>query len=222
MISPEDHETLIAWHEQTRAEWPNAGASGVEMMTMLTGLILSSGLTRIVQCGHYVGFSTLLLGMIGRQMGVSKFLYSVDIAEVPSAYTRRWLEKAGLTNVEVAVHDSADPVCVQEAAQFLGGPPQLVYVDSSHQYEHTRRELVQWWAALPPGGLLVMDDVSAWAAAFDSTKKGGSHRAAAEFRQHHAPNGAILNGTLHQGAQSSLIYTDVCGFGLFQKPYAFG
>jgi hypothetical protein len=66
-----------------------------------------------------------------------------------------------------------------------------------------------------------MDDVSGWAAGFDRTAKGGSHRAAMEFRQHHAPNGVIVNSSLYPELPSKLVYTDVCGLGLFQKPYPF-
>lgn len=222
VISDEDHQTLIDWHAETKATYPNAGASGVEMMTMLTGLIMAAGIRRMVQCGHYVGFSTLLLGMIARQMGQDRFLYTVDIDPRSSAFTQKWIELAGLTkNVTMAVRDSSNPICAAEARTFHGGDPQLVYIDSSHQYDHTRAELMLWWNALPQGGLLVMDDVSGWAASFDRTGKGGSHRAAMEFRQHHAPNGVILNSSLYPDIGAQLVYTDICGLGIFQKPYPF-
>lgn len=222
VISDEDHATLIEWHQETRRRYPDAGSSGVEMMTLLTGLIMSSEIKRVVQCGHYVGFSTLLLGMIGRHMDRQRFLYTVDVAEGPSSYTQSWVDKAGLSElVSVAVHDSSDPVCIGEAREYLGGSPDLVYIDSSHQYDHTRAELAQWWSELPPGGLLVMDDVSGWAASYDRTAKGGSHRAAAEFARLHAPNGVVLNSSLYPELGARLVYTDICGFGLFQKPYPF-
>ena len=219
VISDADDQTLIDWYAETKATYPNAGASGVEMMAMLTGLVMGAGIKHMVQCGHYVGFSTLILGMIARQMGAERFLYTVDIEPEPSAYTAKWLERAQLQPyVHVSVHDSSDSVCVAEALAFHGKPPQLVYIDSSHQYEHTCAELRLWWAALPPGGLLVMDDVSGWAAEFDRSKRGGSHRAAMEFRLHHAPNSIVLNSDLYSDAKGLPIYTDVCGFGLFQKP----
>jgi predicted O-methyltransferase YrrM len=133
VISNEDHQTLIDWHTETKATYPNAGASGVEMMTMLTGLVMSTGITRMVQCGHYVGFSTLLLGMIARQMGLQRSLYTVDIDPESTAYTRKWIEKVGFAeDIMVALHDSSDPICAEEARAFLGGEPQLVYIDSSH------------------------------------------------------------------------------------------
>lgn len=220
MMEDADQDTLVAWHERTFAEWPNAGSSGVEMMAMLTSLIMSNGIDRIVQCGHYVGFSTLIMGFIGRKMGSRNFLYSVDLDPVPSEYTRGWVERAGLSNdVMIAVRDSSDPVNVAEAVAYLGGAPQLVYIDSSHQYEHTMRELDLWWDALAPGGLIVMDDISQWAAEFDRTNLGGSHRAALEFCQTKAANSVLLNGGFGRGSKGPLIYTDVCGFGLLQKPF---
>ena len=215
-----DHELLVAWQERTSAEWPNAGSSGVEMMSMLSGLVMSAGLTRIVQCGHYVGFSTLVLGFIGRKMNSKKFLYSVDLDPVASAYTQQWVEKASLgIDVKIAVRDSSDPQNVSDAIEHLGGAPQLVYIDSSHQYEHTLKELKLWWEALLPGGLIVMDDISQWAAEYDATGLGGSHRAALEFCQTTAANSVLLNGNFGRTSANPLVYTDVCGFGLLQKPY---
>lgn len=35
-----DHKITIKWLKQTNKEWTNIGASGVEMMTMLAGIIL--------------------------------------------------------------------------------------------------------------------------------------------------------------------------------------
>jgi predicted O-methyltransferase YrrM len=155
-------------------------------------------------------------------MGLRNHLYTVDIDETSSVYTRAWVERAGLGDlIKVSVHDSANQKCTNEARDYLGGQPQLVYIDSSHQYDHTRAELMLWWEELPPGGLLVMDDVSGWASDFDRTKKGGSHRAAVEFARTHSPNGVILNQSLYKESNATLVYTDVCGFGLFQKPYPF-
>ncbi|WP_084673639.1 class I SAM-dependent methyltransferase [Sphingomonas sp. MM-1] len=223
VLSAEDHDILIAWLRQTSEQWPNSGASSIDTITMLTGLMMSSGIKRVVQCGHYVGFSTLLLGMIARRMGIGTKLYTVDIDPKSSAYTSSWLERAELSDiVQVAVRDSSDPICAKEAAAFLGGAPQLVYIDSSHQYDHTRQELELWWEALPPGGLLVMDDVSGLSADFDRTKKGGSHRAAMEFRSHTAPNAVILNSTHYLENKHPTVFRGVCGLGLFQKPYPFG
>lgn len=220
VMDDNDHDVLSAWHDQTVREWPNAGASGVEMMTMLTGLIMSSGLDRIVQCGHYVGFSTLIMGFVCRRMGKRNFLYTVDLDPVPSDYTRVWVERAGLADdVMMAVRDSSEPVNITEAVAYLGGAPQLVYIDSSHQYEHTLQELNLWWDALEPGGLIVMDDVSQLAAEFDRTHLGGSHRAALEFCQTRAANAVLLNADFARTTEKPLIYTDVCGFGLLQKPF---
>lgn len=220
MMSSEEQDLLVEWHKHTTSIYPNAGASGVEMLTMLSGLILSAGIDRVVQCGHYVGFSTLILGFIGRKMGSSQFLYTVDLAPEPSAHTAAWVAKAGLDNdIKIAVRDSSASQNVEEATAFLRGAPQLVYIDSSHQYEHTMRELKLWWDTLPPGGLLVMDDISLWASEYDSTGLGGSHRAALEFCKSTAGNSVLLNSNFGRETDRPLVYTDVCGFGLIQKPY---
>ena len=81
------------------------------------------------------------------------------------------------------------------------------------------QELNLWWGALPPGGLIVMDDISQWAAEYDRTGLGGSHRAALEFCQTTAANSVLINGNFGRATTNPMIYTDVCGFGLLQKPY---
>jgi len=131
------------------------------------------------------------------------------------------VERAGLADdIRIAVRDSSEPINVSEAVTFLGGAPQLVYVDSSHQYEHTMRELALWCEALAPGGLIVMDDISQWAAEFDRTGLGGSHRSALEFSQVTAANGVLVNAGFGRRTGRPLVYTDICGFGLLQKPFA--
>jgi predicted O-methyltransferase YrrM len=221
-ISEEDGSLMCEWHVATRERHPNSGSSGGEMMTMPISMIMSSEIRRAVQCGDYVGFSTLLLGMIGHYLDRTRVLYTVEIDPGPSEHTRGWVERSGLSHlVHVAVHDSSDPVCVAEAHEFLGSAPDLVCIDSTHQYDHTRAELAQRWNELLPGGLLVLDDASGWAASYDRTDKGGSHRAATEFSRLYAPNSASFNAALCPESQASLVYSDVDRFGLYQKPYAF-
>jgi hypothetical protein len=63
-----------------------------------------------------------------------------------------------------------------------------------------------------------MDDISLFADRFDSTGLGGSHRAAVEFIAVGGGNGILLNGGW--GGLEPLVYTNVCGLGLIQKPFA--
>jgi cephalosporin hydroxylase len=123
--------------------------------------------------------------------------------------------------VHLEVCDSADPGVPDRAERYLGGPPQIVFIDSSHQYEHTLRELDLWWAALCPGGILALHDVSQQAQDFDSTGKGGVRRAFGEWTQSAGVQSTsiALNEFARAGvALDDLTYGDWCGLGLVQKP----
>jgi hypothetical protein len=57
----------------------------------------------------------------------------------------------------------------------------MVFIDSSHQYEHTLKELKLWFGLLSPQGLMFLHDVSDFAKTFDSTGEGGVQRALDEW-----------------------------------------
>ena len=115
--------------------------------------------------------------------------------------------------------DSADPRLADDAADVLGGPPEVVLVDSSHAYSHTLAELDLWTPRLPVGGLVLLHDASEFATAFDPTAEGGVRRAIAEWLPDHpAMAGLTLNGHVAAGADGdALIYKDACGLGVLQR-----
>ncbi|MEY2504751.1 MAG: hypothetical protein QOG27_1031, partial [Verrucomicrobiota bacterium] len=71
------------------------------------------------------------------------------------------------------------------AREYLGGDPELIVLDSSHEYQATLDELDLWYPALAAGGLLILHDVSRFAVDFDVTKQGGVLRAFTEWRKAH-------------------------------------
>ena len=78
------------------------------------------------------------------------------------------------------------------AKKYLGGDPELIILDSSHEYQATLAELDLWYAALAPGGLLALHDVSRFAADFDVTQQGGVGRAFTEWRKSASGRGNVL------------------------------
>lgn len=218
-LSEQEWSVLDDWFAETERRFENPGEISVPGISMLSGLVGGNGIGAIVQCGHYVGFSTLMLGFLLRSMGKTRCLFSVDIDPVATEFTADWVRRAGLQDqVHLHVGTSADPALPDLAKEYFGRGPQLVLVDSSHQYAHTLEELDLWYAALERGGLLLLHDVSKFAQAFDSTGQGGVMRALLEWAQCNGTSPFLLN-SFCDGTQKldDLTYRDGCGFGLVQK-----
>lgn len=107
---------------------------------------MGSGINRVVQCGHYAGYSTLLLGFMMRKMGFRRSLFSVDIDARVTEYTYQWLQEADLLDyVNLHVGNSTDKDLPDLARAYFGNRDIcLVFIDSSHQYQHTLNELDLW------------------------------------------------------------------------------
>ncbi len=208
---------LVEWFEDTE-DRNLIGECSVPLISVLHGFVTGSGMSRLVQCGHYAGYSTLLLGFALRRMGRARALFTIDVDAGVTEYTRSWVLRAGLTDqVHLEIGDSADPEMPSRARAYLGGDIDAVLIDSSHQYAHTLKELELWYAALRPGGLLFLHDVSEHAAAFDATGQGGVFRALREWT---AATGAPCLA-LNAAAPSlgAITYKDECGLGIVQKPF---
>lgn len=220
-LTDSEWNLIDAWYSDTEDK-KLIGESSVSFMSILQALIMGNNITRVVQLGHYSGYSTLLMGFMLRKMGVKHGLFSVDIDKMVSDYTEDWVKKAELEKqVKIHVEDSSHPDMPNLAKEYLGGDPQLVIIDSSHQYEHTLRELDLWYPALATGGILVMHDSSPMAESFDSTKRGGVRRALTEWL---AVNKNInhLNlyprfGAEKRSEDEEPIYKDPCGIAIIQK-----
>jgi len=210
---------MEAWFQETGQEFESTGEANIPPISLLFGLISGSALCRVVQCGHYVGYSTLLLSFLFRKMGKKNALFSIDIDPAVTEYTARWLHHAGLDEqTALIVADSADPEGPGKARDYFGGqPPQLVFIDSSHQYEHTLKELDLWYGQLPQGGLLVLHDTSRFAAVFDSTGKGGVFRAVSEWCALRGVPSLMLNSFVAGGSPGDYPYLDGCGLTIIQK-----
>jgi predicted O-methyltransferase YrrM len=218
-MSADEWDLMLDWFEDTERLYESTGEANIPPLSFLFGLISGNALSRIVQCGHYVGYSTLLIGFLLRRMGKCNSLFSIDIDPEVTAYTANWLSKANL-NAQCALHvaDSADSTLPALARNYFGGDsPQMVFIDSSHQYEHTLKEMELWYSALPRGGFLVLHDTSKFASCFDSTGKGGVLRGVAEWCAIHNCNSLMVNSFVEGGKPGDQPYLDGCGLAILQK-----
>jgi len=218
-LSDAEWQIMHDWYAATAAR-DAIGEINVPAMSLLQGLVMGNGVRRIVQLGHFYGYSALLLGFWLRQMGGQRKLYSIDIDPVATEFCQAWIDKAGLGGqVEFRVGDSADPAAVEAAVAALGGPPELVIIDSSHMYAHTLEELGLWVDQLPPAALMLLHDVSVYAQGFDPSGEGGVRRALAEWMGTRDDVALLtLNGDLPETADGNeVVYKDGCGLGILQR-----
>jgi predicted O-methyltransferase YrrM len=218
-LDDDEWRVMRNWYAATAAR--NAiGEINVPAMSLVQGLVTGNGLRRIVQLGHFYGYSALLIGFMLRRMGGQRTLFSVDIDEEATRFTQTWVDRAGVQDVvALRTGDSADPRSRDAALQAIGGAPELVIVDSSHQYGHTLRELDLWVACLPPAGLMLLHDVSVYAESFDAAGAGGVRRALAEWVADRDYVALLnLNGDLPEGTDpNEVTYKDGCGMGILQR-----
>ena len=217
-LTDEEFAHLAAWYEETDAK-SMVGECAIPLISWLASFLSANNISRVVQLGSYAGYSALLLGWTLRRMGKKKALVAIDIDEPSLSFTRGWMTRAGLDE-QILVHrsDSSDPALGPLAREYLGGAPQLVFIDSSHQYAHTVRELDLWYELLAPAGLIAMHDTSEYAATFDSTAEGGVRRALNEWRAKATGAAAFsLANTNQILATHSQVYMDGCGVGLIVK-----
>jgi predicted O-methyltransferase YrrM len=216
-LSKEEWELLREWYAATDGT-DMIGECCVPMISFLQGLISGNAIRRIVQLGTCAGYSALLLGFMLRHMGARHGLFTIDIGPHCCEFTRDWLRRAGLSDfVEVAEMHSLDAATRERAREYLGDNPSLVIIDSSHEYGATLQEIDTWYAALAPGGLMALHDVSRFAAEFDVTGQGGVQRAFAEWRKLHPQVEAISLSGDCKAMPATGAYKDACGLGLIYK-----
>lgn len=220
-LSEEEWEVIRDWYAETDRNG-HIGECAVPLMSLLHGIVFGNGVRRIVQLGTCSGYSALLLGFMLRRIGARHGLFTLDFGAELCAFSREWISRAALADyVEVAELNSLDPNAPGLARDYLGGAPELVIIDSSHEYAATLQELDIWYAAVEPGGMLVLHDVSIFAQDFDVTKAGGVRRALSEWRIANPRAEVIsLNGTATSMNLPRPFYKDACGVGLIHKPLA--
>lgn len=217
-LSTREWMVMRDWYAETGRLDAN-GEINVPAMSLLQGLIEGSGIRRTVELGHFFGYSTLLTGFMLRAQGNGGRMVSIDIDETAHAFVEKWVDRAGLgDHVSLYLGDSSAEEAHRFALQRLGGPPELILLDSSHQREHTLAELDRWVPTLEPGAIMLLHDTSVFARDWDATGEGGVQAALQEWIPAH-PEVEFLN--LNRGVVRDeprpIVYKDGCGIGILQK-----
>jgi predicted O-methyltransferase YrrM len=216
-LSDAEWAIMDAWFRDTdeRRLW---GEANVSAMSILQAFVVATLARNMVQLGSFAGYSMLLAGFMMRAMGRRHAVLAVDIEPTMIEYCAGWVERAGLGDyVRLECCDSSQPHLPELARAYFENPIDLVFIDSSHQYAHTVRELELWYPAVAPGGFVFLHDASDRAAEFDHEGAGGVHRALTEWTRAHAAAPAMSINESMAGIGPVPIYKDNCGLGIIQR-----
>jgi len=217
-LSDAEWKVMDEWYTETD-EKNLAAECNVSLMCVLQGFIMGSIVKRVVQFGTSQGYSALLIGFMLRKMGLKNSFVTVDNNKQANEFTNRYVEKAGLAEyIKVVTADSADPRLLEYCKHHMNGNPQIIVIDSSHQYKHTLQELELWYPYLSANGLIFLHDTSKKAIDYDSTQAGGVQKALNEWSEKNKINYININKLTETHTKASeLTYLDGCGLGIIQK-----
>lgn len=163
----------------------------------------------VLQLGTHIGFSAIYFADLLAHNQRPGTLVTVDPESHGHDLARTWAEKAGVSERITFIdgYSTDEPVI---AAVQAHGPYDLVYVDSSHTYEGTLRELA---LILAPGGwlsehgLLLLHDVGEFMADYGPGLDGGVRRAVLEWL-------ATQPGAYHDLLLEPPLWANACGLGM--------
>jgi predicted O-methyltransferase YrrM len=151
----------------------------------LLGSVLQVARPRLVlELGTYVGFSSLLIGDVLARNEPGGELITVEPDQSAQEVAKTF--SSHLSNISFVHGYSTDPEVTRTLLDR--GPFQIVYLDSSHAYVETLRELdlIFHTPLLADGGILILHDAATEAAQFDPSGAGGVRRALEEWTARHA------------------------------------
>jgi predicted O-methyltransferase YrrM len=219
VLTDDEWQIMEDWYAMT-LQANSIGEINVPAMSVLQGLISGNGVRRVVQLGHYYGYSTLLIGFWLRHMDQGGKLVSIDIDPLATAFTQEWVDRAGLSDhVALKLGDSAAQEAVDDAEATLLGMPQLIVLDSSHQYAHTLEELDRWVPRMDRYSIMLLHDTSTYARSWDANGRGGVQQAVDDWIPKRTDVSFLsLNRQVGDPEQpGELVYQDGCGLGILQK-----
>ena len=142
---------LSAFAPPGAPEW----ASEVAVSEFLGTLAFHLGAARVIEVGCFTGTTSAHLALGLRTAGAGGRLWCVDGDQAFLDVARANLGRLGLAdNVEFICSHSTDAAVVRK----LPAEADLIFLDTSHEYAETARELALFLPLLKRGGYLAMHD----------------------------------------------------------------
>lgn len=137
---------------------PKNHISEREVSEFLGRLVLTGGASTVIEIGCYVGVTTAHIARALHASGRGR-VFCVDIKQKHIDITSRNLAALGLRErLHPLCGDSLDPRIIAQ----LPDQADVIFIDSSHNYHHTRREIEAYALKLSDRGCLVLHDAIQW------------------------------------------------------------
>src|SRR3989344_2657879 len=139
----------------------------------------------IVELGVRTGQSTFVFERVAKLCNA--FLLSVDIA--PQQRKTKWPKSAFIQKDDILVADDFKNVC---AKNNLDPYVDVLFIDTSHEYHHTKKEIAKWFPFLSERSVVFFHDanvrllykrltLASWKNTTDLSDKNGNHLAISFF-----------------------------------------
>ena len=119
----------------------------------LAGLVSIEGFTQVLEVGTHCGGSILSIAKgINKRLEAFATLTTIDITYKNGEGFRNYPH---ITRVQ---GDSLDQGIIEKASQTFSPPIDLLYIDSLHEYDHTRKNIDIYGKTLNPK-YIILDDI---------------------------------------------------------------
>jgi predicted O-methyltransferase YrrM len=158
------------------------GATDPQALGFIYSLVANNNYASVLQLGTWMGFSTIVIADAMKRSGLShnKSLILDTVENDPAVHqkAKASIARAGFQQFVRCIDGSSLDENVQK---LLREEYEFIYVDSSHSYDETKREIELYYRRLAEGGFMVFHDTSPDAASWDPTQQGGVRRAIDEW-----------------------------------------
>lgn len=158
------------------------GNADAGTLSLIYSLVVTNNLTEVLQLGTWVGFSTLVIAdalyRVHEKSGHKVILHTVDHDKFVHHKAKSYIKEAKLNPI-VKFFDgfSHDRKIIFRLAKKYD----LIFIDSSHNYTETNKEIKIYWPKVKKTGYIVLHDAGETARDFDPKKEGGVRRALKEW-----------------------------------------
>ena len=186
---PADFQTIPAPASFLGPDDPPYYVSEAGVSRFLARLAVHRSSTTILELGCFVGWTTAHLARAAEHLGGNAHVWAVELDGPRARLAERNLStQPGAARVTFLAGSSLDPSLHERLPRGLD----LVFIDTLHTYETTRREIEIYGARLNPGGCLVLHDSLSFGGVRKAITDAGDHYARFTFASVHGNGMSVI------------------------------